>query len=75
MESTAAPSVKGRPREFCVDAALGKALRGWEASDFEQATAELRARLGREVWETAWEEGRTMPREEVIAFALDDAAG
>jgi hypothetical protein len=33
----------------------------------------VRETLGVEAWETAWQAGRAMAREEAIAFALDDA--
>lgn len=47
MESTAAPSVKGRPREFCVDAALSKALGVFWAKGYEGASmADLTEAMG-----------------------------
>jgi hypothetical protein len=39
----------------------------------DQAAAAVREKLGPEAWETAWQAGRAMAREEAIAFALDDA--
>ncbi|OWK31042.1 TetR/AcrR family transcriptional regulator [Sphingomonas dokdonensis] len=47
MESTAAPSVKGRPREFCVDAALSKALGVFWTKGYEGASmADLTEAMG-----------------------------
>jgi predicted ATPase/DNA-binding SARP family transcriptional activator len=46
---------------------------GRESHELEHATAALRAKLGPEAWESAWQAGRAMPREEAIASALDDA--
>jgi hypothetical protein len=36
----------------------------------DQAVAALRGKLGPEAWETAWQEGRALSREEAIADAL-----
>ncbi len=47
MESAAAPSTKGRPREFCVDQALGKALGVFWAKGYEGASmADLTEAMG-----------------------------
>jgi AcrR family transcriptional regulator len=47
MESITAPSVKGRPREFCVDQALSKALGVFWAKGYEGASmADLTEAMG-----------------------------
>ena len=47
MESNAAPSVKGRPREFCVDEALSKALGVFWTKGYEGASmADLTEAMG-----------------------------
>lgn len=47
MESNAAPSVKGRPREFCVDEALSKALAVFWMKGYEGASmADLTEAMG-----------------------------
>ncbi|WP_085808497.1 TetR/AcrR family transcriptional regulator [Sphingomonas sp. TZW2008] len=47
METTTAPSTKGRPREFCVDQALGKALAVFWAKGYEGASmADLTEAMG-----------------------------
>jgi len=43
---------------------------GRESHELEHATAALREKLGPEAWESAWQAGRAMPREEAIASAL-----
>jgi predicted ATPase len=53
-------------------AEFGKESTAWEASDLKEAAAAVREKLGPEAWETAWQAGRAMAREEAIAFALDD---
>ncbi|MCD2314557.1 TetR/AcrR family transcriptional regulator [Sphingomonas sp. IC-11] len=47
MEPNAAPSIKGRPREFCVDEALAKALAVFWAKGYEGASmADLTEAMG-----------------------------
>jgi hypothetical protein len=61
---------------------LGAAAAAWtqwdkelpdrESPDLEHAAALLRETLGPEAWESAWQAGRAMAREEAIAYALED---
>ena len=47
METTSAPSTKGRPREFCVDQALGQALAVFWSKGYEGASmADLTQAMG-----------------------------
>jgi carboxypeptidase Q len=61
---------------------LGAAAAAWaqwgkeeidgESSDVKQAAIALRARLGPEAWESAWQAGRAMPQAAAIASALGE---
>jgi hypothetical protein len=43
------------------------------SSEMEHVITALQEQLGSDAWEAAWQEGRSMPLEEAITFALDDA--
>ncbi len=53
--------------------AIGLSLSLWDhtPSDYEAILAAARSRLGEEAWEAAWNEGRAMPPEHAIGYALD----
>jgi predicted ATPase/DNA-binding CsgD family transcriptional regulator len=50
--------------------ATGIAMRPYHAPRHESSIAEIGARLGEQAFARAWAEGRTMPLEEVIAYAM-----
>ena len=44
-------------------------------ADYERRVAAVRARLGEAAFATVWAEGRAMPVEQAIAFALETKDG
>ncbi|MDQ5852092.1 MAG: tetratricopeptide repeat protein, partial [Chloroflexota bacterium] len=53
---------------------LGSPLYAAERAKYEEHVAAARAQLGEAAWEAAWAEGRAMPLEQAIAYALEEAA-
>ena len=51
--------------------AIGAPLSPAERADYERQLAADRAHLDEAAWAAAWAEGRAMPLEQAIAFALD----
>jgi hypothetical protein len=43
-----------------------------DLADYEQDIAEARAAIGEEAFAAAWEQGRAMSLEQVVAYALEE---
>ena len=53
---------------------LGSALPPVDREGHERYLAAARAHLDEAAWEAAWAEGRAMPLEQAIAYALEEGA-
>ena len=51
---------------------IGSVIDPVDRSEYEDRLATLRAQLGEPRFVTAWNEGRAMPREQAVAYALED---
>ena len=51
---------------------IGAPLPAHERRHYEEAQASARGRLDEAMWAAAWAEGRAMPLEQAVAYALEE---
>jgi non-specific serine/threonine protein kinase len=56
----------------CVREAIGAPVRPFDREEYERAMAAVREALGEEAFASAWAQGRAMPLEQAIEYALEE---
>jgi hypothetical protein len=64
----------GAAAALLATAGLLQPTPGWR-DDHARATAAARAQVDEQTFAAAWAEGRAMPLEQAVAYALEEAAG